>query len=131
MMQTPTANRRTKTVGVVAAMVLAAWPAARARAQNADRGAPADGARATPAATVAPVAPVAPLIPPPPEPAQMEMIPLPAELDVAAPRRRSKPLKTTAGIPPTAADLGSEADVVSSADEIGESPLIQSRNWSF
>jgi hypothetical protein len=45
---------------------------------------------------------------------------------------RAKALRTTVGLPPTAADLGSEADIVSSADQPGTALIsAETERWTF
>ena len=123
--------RRPLALGPAAALVAVLF-ASRASAQQAGDGGIADaspapvaeaGAAATPApppsasggAAPAPAAaPAAPAPPPPP------------------PRTRSKPLRTSVGLSPTAADLGSEADIVSSADYGGTgTSLVAAQGQKF
>jgi hypothetical protein len=98
-------------------------PAAAAPAANAGGGAapapsttpaPAPdtgGTAATVPALPAPVAAPPPVEPPPPPPPPPQRV-------------RGKPLRTSVGLSPTAADLGSEADIVSSADMAGNSSTL-------
>jgi hypothetical protein len=45
--------------------------------------------------------------------------------------RRSKPLKTTVGIPPTASDLGSELDVGGPGSDTSGADIAQLQNWTL
>jgi hypothetical protein len=90
-----------------------------------------EGGAATP---VAPIAPPNVLVPSPvpgpvvAPPEVRTQPPLPA----APPVRRRKPLQITVGLPPTAQDLGSEADIVSTADiESVAADYEQVRGWTF
>jgi hypothetical protein len=133
------------------AAAVAGGPAARAWAQAADAGpepdAGAPDAAAPPAAILdepsAPdggvpttdAQPAAPPVPattaPPPEPAPTVFVPAAPEAPAARHHRgkRTKPLQTTVGLVPTAPDFGSEADLVSSADDQGAGS--RPRRWTY
>jgi hypothetical protein len=108
--------------GGAAAAAPASPAAAPAPASNPDAGtAPVapDAGTTTPAPeTTIPALPPAVAAPPPVEP--------PPPPPPPPPRVRGKPLRTSVGLSPTAADLGSEADIVSSADMAGTGTTLMS-----
>jgi hypothetical protein len=117
--------------GVVS--VVALWDRT-ASAQAADAGVPrpSSGPNAEPSAVAPPAAPA------PPTPnadggaaAQApEAPPFAPPVYQEAPTRRTKPLRTSIGLLPTASDLGSEADLVSTADN--DAAITEGlKKWTF
>jgi hypothetical protein len=118
-------------------------PLAQAQAQQGPDGgsgpapaaSPDGGADAPPAPGPAAVPPASAGLIPLPQSVQMPQesetfvpLPPPPEGTVVVPERRTKPLKTTVGIPPTTSDLGSETDVA--ARDTGVT-VAERNNWSL
>src|SRR5689334_22556168 len=122
--------RRIRILGLAFAL-LGAWPIAQAHAQTADGGAPPPASAPTLAAdagaigddsaasTPAPTPPGSPGVEPPPA---VPSVPAVAQVVAQKKPKRAKPLQMTVGMAPTATDFGSEADMVSTADEPFDAP---------
>jgi hypothetical protein len=83
-------------------------------------------ARVEPAPAVAPPPPPSPPSPPSPSPS-----PLPSPSPAPAPSFRSKPLRSSVGLAPTSADLGSEADITSAPSGGQQAVSDDASNWTF